>query len=170
MKIIINATMFHDNLYTEGFRQLLEFSKKNKILIATILGKPVGNWKGKVNVLMSEEDMNYYEQLRKNFPFAMRDNDNNYGECGGCYAVKEGLYVTPFGDVFPCPYTHISLGNVLKEPLEDIRNKGLKVKWYDHYHPICPSGLDKEFLDAYLPLLEKKGIVPAEEIFEEYGT
>lgn len=46
--------------------------------------------------------------------------ENKIFVCGGCRAAFESIFIHYNGDVFPCPYLQIPLGNLLKEPLEKI--------------------------------------------------
>lgn len=163
MKAAINVVVFKENLYTEGFKKILDFSHKRRIMLETIYGRPLGRWVGQVNLMLDKKDIEYYYNLRKKYPFVVRDLDNNYGHWG-CPAVKEVLYVTPYGDVCGCPYNHIALGNLHKEPLKKIRERGLSLGWYDHYHYECLTALDESFIKAYLPLADRDGIVAFDDL------
>lgn len=163
MKIAINTTVSRENLYSEGFKKILDYSKKNKIMHETIYARPLGSWNNKVELMLSPEDIKYYYELRKNYPFVVRDLDNNYGKWG-CPNVKEVLYITCYGDVCPCPYTHVSLGNVKNEPLKEIRERGLNNKWFNHYHHECLTAIDKEFMAIYLPKVSEKKLLELEDL------
>lgn len=155
MKVAINITMWKGNLYTEGFRKALDFAHEKKYLIATILGRPLGNWEGKDEVLLNDEDMAYYYKLRKNYPTVVRDLDSNYGKWG-CLAVKEQFYITPYGDVFGCPFMHISFGNIKEEPLKTIRDRALKnFKCLRDDGRECLTGRDMEFMKVYSEILQE---------------
>lgn len=158
MKIAINTVVSKDNLYTEGFKKILDFSHRNRIILETIYARPLGQWAGHTELMLTPKDVEYYYKIRKNYPFVVRDLDNNHGHWG-CPAVKEVLYITPYGDVCGCPYSHISLGNIHNEPLKKIRQRGLQVQWYDHYHYECLTAIDKDFIEKYLPLADKEGLV-----------
>jgi MoaA/NifB/PqqE/SkfB family radical SAM enzyme len=158
MKTAINTVVSTKNLYTEGFKKILDFSHENRIMLETIYARPLGRWSGHEEFMLSQKDIDYYYNIRKNYPFVVRDLDNNYGKWG-CPAVKEVLYITPYGDVCGCPYNHISLGNIHDEPLKAIRKRGLSLHWYDHYHYECLTAIDKDFINAYLPLADRDGIV-----------
>ncbi len=67
----------------------------------------------------------------------------------GCGAVKEILYLTPYGDVLACPFLHFSLGNIFEESLEIIRDRALKNPYFDHYHHLCLPAEDREFIKKY---------------------
>lgn len=162
LKVAILTCLSKFNVRSEGLKRLLDFSRSNRFLLCTILARPLGNWEGNTSSLLSEEDLKYFTQLRKDYPEAFLENENNYGQTG-CLAVKEYIYITPYGDVCPCPFTHISLGNVLSESLRIVRERGLKAKWWNHYHKRCLTALDEEFMQLYYPLVEKKHLVSLEE-------
>ncbi len=164
LMITISTVVSHESLYSDGFNKLVQFSKDRKILLNTIFAAPVGNWAGNMNVLLTEEDISYINMLRKENPFLRRDVDSNFG-MWGCGSVKEVLYITAYGDVIPCPFIHISLGNVLNESLKDIRERGLKVKYFDHYHQKCLAAEDKEFIQTHLSRVSGKKSIPID--FEE---
>jgi len=159
LKVSINAVISHESIYSEGLKKLLDFSHKNRFMIATILARPVGKWTGRIDYMLSREDLVYWNRLRRDYPFLVRDFDNNYGK-RGCYAAKEGLYITPYGDVCPCPLTHISLGNVMNEPLQVIRERALKIRFWNHYHSECLTSFEEDFKKTYFTLLAEKEKMP----------
>jgi MoaA/NifB/PqqE/SkfB family radical SAM enzyme len=55
-----------------------------------------------------------------------------------------------FGDIYPCVYTHISLGNIRQSSLRDIRANGLRVPEYAAYAAKCLSGEDRDFIKRYI--------------------
>ena len=157
MRVFINTVISKNNVHSDGFKKLLDFSHKHRLGLATILAKPLGRWKGQNIKLLSPKDIHYYYELRKNYPFACRDNDNNYVRRERCYALKENVFITPYGDVCACPFTHILLGNVFEESLAEIRDRALKIKWWGTYWARCLTAIDDEFMNIYYPLVEKYG-------------
>lgn len=149
LKVLINTTISHQNIHSEGFQKLIEFSHKNKILLNTILAAPAGSWNASREYMLTKDDINYLNKLRKKYPFLRRDMDANYTKWG-CGAVKESLYITPYGDVFACPFIHISLGNIFEEPLDKIVKRGLSVSYFDHYHKKCLACEDEEFIEKHM--------------------
>ena len=72
----------------------------------------------------------------------------SYGRDIGCIAVKRMVPISRYGDVMPCPYQHVSLGNFFEEPLPDIINRGLNIKWFDPKKNMpCICGVDKGFIE-----------------------
>ncbi|MDP2644192.1 MAG: radical SAM protein [Desulfobacterales bacterium] len=163
IKVVFNTCVTKQNLYSPGFKKLLDYTHENRILVETIFARCLGNFDGRHEVMLNEADAAYYYQLRKKYPFVVRDLDNNYGQWG-CPTVKEVLYITAYGDVCPCPYSHISLGNIQHEPLKVIRERGLKSRWYDHYHAECLTAMDDDFMKLYYPPVEQKSLITLEEL------
>jgi len=166
LKVVINTCVSKYNVGTEGLERLLEFSHKNRYMICLILARPLGNWDGNYEALLSEKDMEKVNEYLRRYPFAQRDNNNNYGKTG-CQAAKEYLYITEYGDVCPCPMTHIVLGNVKHESLREIRERALRTKWWNKYHEKCLTARNKEFMNRYYPLIQKKPLIPLKEFMED---
>ncbi len=87
----------------------------------------------------------------------------------GCGAAIEKLYVTPFGDVIPCPYMHISFGNVREASLGAIREKMLANHYLKGFHAQCLTAEDEEFMDKHLPrqFLQGAPLPRAEDVFKD---
>ena len=50
----------------------------------------------------------------------------------------------------PCVFIHISIGNIFEEPLKDIIERGLRIKWFNEYQPLCLSGEHRNFIKKYM--------------------
>ena len=158
VKVVFNICVTSESLRSDGLKALLDYTHENRILVETIFARCLGNYDGNFKMMLTENDVRDYYALRKKYPYVVRDLDNNYGKWG-CPSVKEVLYITAYGDVCPCPYSHISLGNVKDTDLATIRERGLSNPWYDHYHPECLTALDKDFMGMYYPKIEKKPLI-----------
>jgi len=157
--VIINTTISHENIHSEGFAKLIEFATQRKILLNTILATPSGKWNAKEELLLTKEDLEYLNKLRQRYSFLRRDVDSNYNEWG-CGAVKEALYITPYGDVLSCPFIHISLGNIFEESLATIRNRALSIEYFKKYHKKCLAGEDREFIKKHMSRTFNKKELP----------
>ena len=94
----------------------------------------------------------------------------NYGQPGKCITVKGINTVNHDGEIIPCPYMDLSIGNVTKEPLKDILERGMKNKWLGPYRDECIIGENFDFIkfhndsvhkhlqdSPYLPVPYEKG-------------
>ena len=77
--------------------------------------------------------------------------------------------ITKYGDVMPCPYIYISLGNFFEEPLKDIIERGMKIKYFGKYIDTCLMAEDRKFIDKYIVnrVYGKPLPVPYSEVFKE---
>jgi len=86
--------------------------------------------------------------------------------------MKKMVSITKYGDIMPCPYTHISMGNFFKEPLKDIIERGLKLKLFSYgKKETCFIGnIDHEFIHKYLPRYQDRyseiDAAPYTEVFD----
>lgn len=67
----------------------------------------------------------------------------------------------------PCPYIHVSLGNFFEEPLKDIIERGLKIKYFGKYVDTCLIAEDRKFINDYVAkkIYGKPLPVPYSEVF-----
>lgn len=146
----ISTVVTHQNIHSDGFNGMLEYSKQHNIGLDLKVATPTGMWLGNTEALVTEEDARYINQLRNQHPLLRRDLFAMPGSKGGCPAVTNILYVLPNGEVLPCIFIHISLGNIFKESLEEIRSRGLTIKEFNEYSPVCLAGEQCSFFDKYI--------------------
>ena len=154
IKVIINTVVHRENIYTAHFRELMEFCEREELLLNTLFAKGVGNFKGR-DVLLSDEDIKNYEKVIEPYNYIQRHLNYNYGKQFGCPGTKEMINMTPYGDVLNCANMHIYLGNVMEEPLQVVRDRALKKTPFGAYHS-CFLADDRDFMNVYYPLLERK--------------
>jgi MoaA/NifB/PqqE/SkfB family radical SAM enzyme len=166
LKVAASPTVSHLNIDSPGFRRIIDWARRERILVNLSLAVPVGEWAGHDECLLTLEDMERINQLVRATPHVRRDFETNYWT-QGCGAATEKLYVSPFGDVLACPYMHISFGNVREARLADIRARMLENPFLRDFHPRCLSAEDREFIDNYLPreFLQNRPLPRAEAVF-----
>ncbi len=162
IKVIINTVVHKGNIYTDGFRKLLEFADKEKVLVNTLLAKGVGSFKDK-DVMLSKEDLQAYEKIIEPYFYVQRHLNYNYGKQFGCPGTKEMINFTPYGDVMNCANMHVYFGNVCEEPLGVIRDRALKETPFGRYHS-CFLADDPDFMEIYYNKLNKKGYLSIAEL------
>ncbi|MBF0560150.1 MAG: SPASM domain-containing protein, partial [Nitrospirae bacterium] len=128
----------------------------------------VGDWEGNFDVLVSRDDMDYMRGLEKKYN-VFTHLTPGYGLDLGCIAVKRMVSVTKYGDIMPCPYIHTSLGNFFKEPLKDIIERGLNIKYFGKYMDTCLIAEDRNFIQEYdvKRIYGKSLPVPCSEVFDK---
>ena len=146
----IHTVVTHQSLYSDGFNSILSYAKKYYLGITVLIAIPAGEWRGKTDILITEEDAKYIQKLHTEYPFLRRDLTPVNGVDTGCRAVTYALYISATGEVLPCPFLHFTLGNVFHERLADILSKGKRIKEFKEYQAKCLAGEDKIFMDKYM--------------------
>lgn len=146
LRVTLGAVVSRHNLKSRGFVDLIELARKLNAILFVALAAPLGEWAGNDSVVLTADDRRYLYHLVKKYPLLRTDFDANYVH-RGCGAVKEILYLTPYGDVLGCPFLHFSLGNIFEESLPAVRNRALENPYFAHYHQLCLAAEDKEFME-----------------------
>lgn len=140
----------HQTCCSKDTEQLAQFAHEHGINLDILVARAVGRWEGKEDVLITPEDAEYLVKLRNQYPEVQRDVFPTYGKCGGCGAVKRLIHITKYGDVLPCSLIHIAIGNIFEESLKDILDRGLRIKWFHDFYPVCLSGEARNFIRKYM--------------------
>ncbi|MDD5530428.1 MAG: radical SAM protein [bacterium] len=147
--IFIQTVVTKQRLYSNEFIEFIKYFDKKGIGVFVTYAKPVGAWEGNFNVLINKDDMNFLKKLEKNYN-VFTHLTPAYGLNIGCIAVKGMISVTQYGDVLPCPYIHVSIGNVFEEPLKDIIRRGLNIKYFGEHIDTCLIAEDRNFINKYI--------------------
>jgi MoaA/NifB/PqqE/SkfB family radical SAM enzyme len=150
LHVILSTVVWRDRVKSEEFQQFLEMAKAYKVGTYVTYVKPVGAYEGRFDQILTPEDEAMVRDLEKKYDIFTHMTPS-YGMDIGCIAVKRILSITRYGDVMPCPYIHISLGNLFEESLKEIVDRGLNVHWFDpHVKMPCLCGVDRTFIDKVL--------------------
>jgi len=170
MRVHISTTITHQNLHTDGVIKLLDFSRELVISIDMQCATVSGGWHGNLDVLLTDEDADYILKLRDDYPLIRRDLLPTPGFPGGCVALKNSFFITSVGDILPCIFIHVLLGNIFEEPLDTILQRGLRVKELREFSSKCLVGEDRSFINRFLKKNFTTNEMPLkfEDVFEEY--
>lgn len=146
----IITVITHQNCRTDSTEKLAKFANDNGFNLDIMIARAIGRWEGKEEVLIDQKDNEYLIELRNKYPVVHRDTFPTYGQNRGCGAVNHVLHLTKYGDVLPCVFIHISLGNIFHEPLKDIIERGFGIKWFKRFSPLCLSGEHRIFISKYM--------------------
>ena len=150
LDVIVQHVVSHQNAQTDNTVALAKFAQDNGFSLDLVLAKPLGEWEGRHDVLIDDADAEFLWQLHQQYPAARRDTFPSYGLKRGCGALEGCFHITKFGDVLPCVFMHIGIGNVFTEPLKDIIDRGMSIKWFRGSPTKCLAGENREFIDKYM--------------------
>lgn len=161
----VSTVVDHNRATSKEFIQFLELMKSMEAPVAVIFAKPVGEWAGRTDILLTPDDSAYIRQLEQQYNLYDHTTPG-YGRSLGCVAVKHILSITKFGDIMPCPWMYFSLGNFFETPLADILAKGMR--YFGEHYSGCRLSESIEFNEQYVSKTIGKPLpVPIEEIMGE---
>ena len=165
LNIILSTVVTHQRVHSDEFIEYLEFAKSKGVGTFVTYAKPVGAWEGNFDALVTRDDMKYVAGLADKYN-VFTHLTPSYGMDLGCIAVKRMISLTQYGDVMPCPYMQTSIGNFFEEPLKDIIERGMNIKWFGKHMDTCLIAESRYFIDNYLvPTYGKKLPVKWDEIY-----
>lgn len=132
--ISFNMTVFKPDFYNGKFEKLLDKAKEFKAsYIQLIKPKPSGDW---INYELEEFTSKDYEYIKsivkkynhqkkfRQYPSIWAQIINEHKDIFGCIAGgTERVYLNSKGDLQPCEFLNISLGNINKEDISTIFNR-----------------------------------------------
>lgn len=167
LSVLLNTVVTKQRAHSQEFIDFLEFTKKLGVGVVMMLAKPAGSWEGNKEVLLNEADLAHVRKLEKRYN-AFTHLVPAYGLDLGCIAVKRMVSMTRYGDVMPCPWIHISIGNFFQEPLKAILERGMNIKFFGKRMETCLGSVEGEFMRDYMSKIDGKPTpVPYAEVFAE---
>lgn len=149
LKVMVFWVATHQNVRGEGFRRLVEHTRRKRALLLVGWAVPTGNWNANQEVLLTPDDLDFLERVHEEHLHVRTDFEANYLHFG-CGAGKEKLYITAYGDVVPCAFVHIRFGNIFERPLEEIRRNAMRIDWFREYNGLCLAANDRVFQARHL--------------------
>jgi MoaA/NifB/PqqE/SkfB family radical SAM enzyme len=168
LRVVINTVATKQNVRDPQLLKLVEFTKKNGFIVYVNFATPIGNWEGRYDLLLDKDDADYIYDLNCKHEVIKRDIFPYKGIKVGCPAFRSIVYITQYGDVLPCPFIHISIGNILNEPLSRIIKRGMRIKWFRDHPTVCLASEDMDFIkNKIAKTYGKHSPVSMHEVFTE---
>lgn len=143
------VTVMNETLHSDSVQKLIEYVGEKGINLDINIPQPVGNWDGRTDVLLTDENFEYINNLHRENVHIRRDLYPHIGRAG-CPAVKESMHMCIYGYIYPCVYIHCAIGNIREHNLRDIRKNALTVSEFSKYEPKCLGGEDRPFIERYI--------------------
>jgi len=168
LKVAVNTTITRNDLESDNFRDIISFARNRRLLVLLNLAAPAGKWIGHDELYFNHDDTRKLMEILRDNPHVRTDMEANYLEWG-CPSFKERLYITSNGEVLPCPFIHISFGNIRDEALKDIIKKALDFPVFKYYQPLCLASQDMDFIRDYIKPFWDSEIKPVsyEKVFKK---
>lgn len=158
LQVSLGCVVTHQSIRSGATEKMILLAKDNGCHLLLNIAVAVGRWANKEEFLFDKEgeDRKEVERLLKKYPFVHTDH-----ETYGCPAAQRKIYITPYGDAIPCPFLHVSFGNVKDEPLSFIREKMLLgYKFVGALY--CPAAEDKTLFTEWLEKTWEAPMLPVD--------
>ncbi|MBF0594322.1 MAG: radical SAM protein [Candidatus Omnitrophica bacterium] len=150
LSVVIQTCITHQNCRTDRTLEMAKFAQENGFTVDVMIAHAVGEWEGKHDMLIDADDAAYMKHVNQQYPSLHRDTFPTYGIERGCGSVNSNLHLTQYGDILPCGFIHISLGNIFEESFAAILKRGMSIKHFKEFNPLCLSGEDSNFIKNYM--------------------
>jgi MoaA/NifB/PqqE/SkfB family radical SAM enzyme len=165
----VQTVVTKTRLYSKEFIDFIKYFNNKNIGVFVSFAKPVGAYSGCFDELIEREDLNYFEQLEKEYNiFSHLTPAYGINEERNCVASSNIFGITEYGDILPCIYFYCSMGNVLEEPLKDIYERCIGLKPFQKNTCVLADKSDN-FIQDYLvkKIYGKKLPVHYTEVFDK---
>ena len=153
LELLISTCIIKDRVFTKEFQDLCEFCKIEDIPLYVTLAKPVGTAREHDDWVCVKKDVDQLKLLESKYNIFTHMSPS-YGQPGRCITVKGINTVNHDGELIPCPYMDLSIGNIVKEPLATVLDRGMRNKWLGPYRDECIIGEHKDFIKFHNKTVE----------------
>ncbi len=128
-----------------------------------IYAKATGAFEDYKDEILDTKDLERIQSLQGKYNISTHLSPN----CGyefGCLCMKRHFSITAYGDVLPCPWIPITIGNIFNEDLETVVKRALSMKWfsYDNKYSCQCGNRDSFFYQNILPQVDRADAYPAD--------
>ncbi len=147
---IINTVATGLNVRDGQMEKLTKFGQEHDIDINVLVLAAMGKMDGRTDLQITSEDTETMLGLREKYSVFHRDIYGAYGIEDGCKAGNLNIYITKYGETFPCYGIPISLGNVINDSLKSILDNMARIKWFKEHQSLCLCAENKDFINSHL--------------------
>lgn len=163
---IINTVATNENVRNGHMEKLAQFGQENDVDINVLVLVPMGKVDGQTDLQIDADDTRAMWDLSQKYPVFHRDIFGSYGIDYGCKAGNINIYITKYGETYPCYGLPITFGNIKEDPLDEILQRMARVRWFKEPQRLCLSAENKPFVAKYLtPTFGRKQPIWWEEVF-----
>jgi MoaA/NifB/PqqE/SkfB family radical SAM enzyme len=148
LELLISTCIIKDRVFSQEFEDLCNYCKAEDIPLYVTLAKPVGTAREQDTWVCTKKDVDHLKLLEEKYNIFTHMTPS-YGQPGRCITVKGINTVNHDGEIVPCPYMDLSIGNVTKEPLAAILDRGMKNSWLGPYRDECIIGEHQGFISFH---------------------
>ena len=145
LELLLSTCIIKDRVFSQEFEDFLEYCDDENVPLYVTLAKPVGNARGHDEWVCTKKDVDQLKYLEDKYN-VFTHMTPSYGLPGKCITVKGINTVNHDGEIVPCPYMDLSIGNVMNMSLAQILERGMLNKWLGPYRDECLIGENFGFI------------------------
>jgi MoaA/NifB/PqqE/SkfB family radical SAM enzyme len=145
LELLLSTCIIKDRVFSQEFENFLEYCEAEDVPLYVTLAKPVGSARGHDEWVCTKKDVDQLKYLEDKYN-VFTHMTPSYGQPGKCITVKGINTVNHDGEIIPCPYMDLSIGNVMNTPLSEILGRGMMNKWLGPYRDECIIGENFDFI------------------------
>lgn len=155
---LASVASHHD--FTNGnFDKMVEFVEKKKIPLSVNAIIPTGGATKHKDDLLTAEDVKKLNEISYKSNYVSTHLTNNFFGFG-CPAGNSYLGINATGEMFPCFFMPISLGNVHNMTLKEAWDKARSNPVFKKKYKMCYAGVSREFIEKFMDPVFKFEKVP----------
>ena len=148
----------HQSISNGEYRKLIEFAVGKNIRVNVNYPALCGEYTADYDELLRPDEL---KEVREYFKLPNVTSDFTVlADKYECPAGRKKIYILPDGSVCPCTFIHISFGDMLHEPLEEIMERIRSTKIFMSRPKYCLASESIEFNEKYLEPVFKAQKVP----------
>jgi MoaA/NifB/PqqE/SkfB family radical SAM enzyme len=148
LNLLLSTVLVKGRAKTQEFLDMCKFATDKGVGLYVSYAKPTGSCSDHPEFVIDKEDADILRELEKSYS-VFSHMTPTYGSFKGCITVKGIITVTSTGEVTPCPYIDMSLGNLRQASLKEILARGMRNPWLGPYRPDCIIGEDPKFIQFH---------------------
>ncbi len=148
LNLLLSTVLVKGRVKTQEFLDMCKYATEKGVGLYVSYAKPTGSCSDHPEFVIDKEDADILRDLEKEYN-VFTHMTPTYGSFKGCITVKGIITVTSTGEVTPCPYIDMSLGNLRQTSLQEVLARGMRNPWLGPYRPDCLIGEDPQFIQFH---------------------
>lgn len=147
--LFYSTCIFRNHLDSQELERLVELARRKGVNgVRLLYPLASGRWLTKSDILLTHDELKKINRLVDN-RFVFVAEGMNEPDYPGCNGVHGTVFVSPYGEVQPCNFVPVHLGNVREEPLDLILDRARRHRFFTpaFQEKKCPMR-SPEFLDT----------------------
>jgi len=145
LELLLSTCLIKNRVFSQEFEDFLKYCDEEEVPLYVTLAKPVGTAREHEEWVCTKKDVDQLKLLEQKYN-VFTHMTPSYGQPGKCITVKGINTINHDGEIVPCPYMDLSIGNVMNTPLSEILGRGMKNKWLGPYRDECIIGEHNGFI------------------------